>query len=73
MDWISARQSAGGVKHVDRCARGWRKGRLVALARYPQVEHGMAAIAWIVTLTAIGVLGGYGLSRLATTRTESLD
>lgn len=47
--------------------------QLLALARYPHVAHGMAAIAWIVTLTAIGVLGGYGLARLATTRTESAN
>jgi hypothetical protein len=38
---------------------------LLALARYPHAAHGAAAIAWIVLLAAIGILGGYGLARLA--------
>jgi hypothetical protein len=39
--------------------------QLLALARYPHAAHGTAAIAWIVQLAAIGILGGYGLARLA--------
>ncbi len=38
--------------------------QLVALARYPHAAHGAAAIAWIVLLAAVGVLGGYALARL---------
>ena len=35
-----------------------------ALARYPHTAHGAAAIAWIVLLGTVGVLGGYALARL---------
>jgi hypothetical protein len=45
--------------------------QLVALARYPHAAHGAAAIAWIVLLAVIGVLGGYGLARLPAALRES--
>jgi hypothetical protein len=45
--------------------------QLAALARYPHAAHGAAAIAWIVLLAAVGVLGGYALARLPAARRES--